>query len=81
MPLLKIRTVSIVLILALAVLCVPLGITLHELAQGADGSAWLRLFALLTAFVAVGFSLYRQRSVRALLAERQRVFSRLPPTP
>jgi PAS domain S-box-containing protein len=28
---------------------------------------------LLTAFVAVGFSLYRQRSVRALLAERQRL--------
>lgn len=73
MPFLKIRTVSIALILALAVLVVPLVITLGELARGADGAAWLRLLALVAAFAAVGFSLFRQRAVRALLAERQRL--------
>ncbi|HKW48052.1 MAG TPA: ATP-binding protein [Gemmatimonadaceae bacterium] len=73
MPFLKIRTVSIALIVALAVLVVPLAITLRELARGADGAAWLRLVALLAALAAVGFSLYRQRAVRALLAERERL--------
>ena len=73
MPLLRIRTVSIALIVALAVLLVPLGITVRELVRSSDGAAWARLVALLAAFVAVGFSLYRQRSVRALLAERQRL--------
>ncbi|HEY2377220.1 MAG TPA: ATP-binding protein [Gemmatimonadaceae bacterium] len=73
MPLLKIRAVSIALIIALAVLVLPLGVTLRELANGADGAAWLRLFAVLGAAAAVGFSLYRQRAVRTLLAERQRL--------
>ena len=73
MPLLKIRTVSIALIVALAFLLVPLGITLRELASGGSGAAWTRLAALLAAFVAVGFSLARQRTVRSLLAERQRL--------
>ena len=73
MPLLKIRTVSIALIVALAVLLIPLGITLRELASGSDGAAWARLVALLAAFIAVGFSLSRQRTVRNLLAERQRL--------
>ena len=73
MPFLKIRTVLVALITALAILLLPLGITLRELARGADGAAWARLVALLAAFVAVGFSLYRQRAVRTLLAERQRL--------
>ena len=73
MPLLRIRTVSIALVIALAVLLVPLGITLRELARGGDGAAWARLVAVLAASIAVAFALYRQRTVRTLLAERQRL--------
>src|SRR5690348_3134294 len=73
MPLVRIRIVSIALVIALAVLLVPLGITLRDMARGADAATVLRLAALLAASAAVGFSLYRQRAVRALIAERQRL--------
>jgi PAS domain S-box-containing protein len=73
MPLLRIRSVTIALVVALAVLLVPLGLTLHDSYRGAGLSSWLRLSALLAALVAVGFALQRQRAVRALLAERERL--------
>ena len=73
MPLLRIRSVTIALVVALAVLLVPLGLTLHDFYRGAGVSSWLRLGALLAALAAVGFALHRQRAVRTLLAERQRL--------
>jgi PAS domain S-box-containing protein len=73
MPLLRIRTVSIALTVTLAVLFLPLGLTVRELARATELGTWLRFGALLAAFAAVGFSLYRQRAVRALLAERERL--------
>ncbi|HKW12365.1 MAG TPA: ATP-binding protein [Gemmatimonadaceae bacterium] len=73
MPYLKIRSVTIALGIALAVLLVPLGITLRDLSQGTTEGGWLRLAVLLAALAAVAFSLSRQRAVRTLLAERQRL--------
>ncbi|HEY7235884.1 MAG TPA: ATP-binding protein [Gemmatimonadaceae bacterium] len=73
MPYLKIRSVTIALGIALAVLLLPLGITLRDLSHGTSEGGWLRLAALAGALGAVGFSLRRQRSVRTLLAERQRL--------
>jgi PAS domain S-box-containing protein len=73
MPLLKIRTVTIALVVALAILLVPLGLTLHDLLRGGAAASWLRLVSLIAAIGAVGYSLQRQRAVRGLLAERQRL--------
>ena len=73
MPLLRIRTVTIALGVALAILLVPLGLTLHDLLTQGGGAGWVRLVALLAALGAVGYSLQRQRAVRALVAERQRL--------
>src|SRR5207237_8489195 len=73
MPLPRIRSVTIALGAALVVLLIPLGLTLHELLRLGGVAAWLRLGALLAAFAAVGTALQRQRSIRALIAERQRL--------
>jgi PAS domain S-box-containing protein len=73
MPLLRIRSVTIALVVAFAVLLVPFGLTLHDLSRGAGFPSWLRLGTLLAALGAVGFALQRQRAVRTLLAERQRL--------
>jgi PAS domain-containing protein len=73
MPYLKIRSVTIALSAALAILLVPLGITLRDLSHGTSAGGWLRLAALVAALGTVGFSLRRQRAVRTLLAERQRL--------
>lgn len=73
MPLLKIRSVTIALILAIAVLLVPLALTIHDLIRQGNLASWLRLVALLAAIAAVGLALSRQRAVRVLLAERQRL--------
>lgn len=73
MPYLKIRSVTIALSAALAILLVPLGITLRDLSHGTSAGGWLRLAALVAALGIVGFSLRRQRAVRTLLAERQRL--------
>jgi PAS domain S-box-containing protein len=73
MPLLKIRSVSIVLGIALAVLLIPLALTLRDLTRQGDGASWLRLIALLAASVAVAVSLYRQGAIRAALRERDRL--------
>src|SRR5690348_8769580 len=73
MPLLKIRTVSIALGVALAVLLVPLALTLRDLLREGDAASWVRLAALIAAIVAVASSLERQRAIRTVLAERQRL--------
>src|SRR5947207_263007 len=73
MPLRRIRWVTITLGTALAVLLIPLGLTLQDFLRAGGVAAWLRLGALLVAFAAVGLALQRQRSIRALIAERQRL--------
>src|SRR5204862_3218238 len=73
MPLLRIRSVTTALGTALVVLLIPLGLTLHDLLRDGGVADWLRLGALLVAFAAVGLALQRQRSIRALIAERQRL--------
>src|SRR5689334_20980912 len=73
MPHLKIRTVSIALSVAIAVLLLPLSLTLRDLLHTGDVASWVRLGALLAAIVAVGLSLQRQRAIRTLVAERERL--------
>ena len=73
MPFLRIRSVTIALAIALAVLIVPIGLTLNELIRFGGLAPSLRLGALLAAFVAVALSLRRQRAIRAALAERERL--------
>ena len=73
MPLRKIRSVSVALAAALAVLFVPLGVTIRDLAVGGGTIAWLRLAALIAAFLGVGFALQRQRNVARQLHERERL--------
>ncbi|HKN64686.1 MAG TPA: ATP-binding protein [Gemmatimonadaceae bacterium] len=73
MPLVQIRSVSIALGLAIAVLLVPFAITTRDLLRHGDVPSWLRLAALVAALAAVGFALGRQRAVRSALTERQRL--------
>jgi len=73
MPLQRIRSVTIVLCVAIAVLFVPLGLTLRDLARDPSLPSWLRLGALLAVLAAVGVALQRQRLIRVALAERQRL--------
>ena len=73
MPLVKIRSVSVALTVAIAALFIPFALTLRDLLRLGDGAAWLRLAALLGAIAAVGFALGRQRTVRSALTERQRL--------
>ena len=73
MPLVKIRSVSIALGLAIAVLLIPFALTVRDLLRLGDVAAWLRLAALVGAIAAVGFALGRQRAVRSALTERQRL--------
>lgn len=73
MPLVKIRSVSVALTLAIAVLFIPFALTLRDLLRFGDVAAWLRLGALLAGIAAVGVALGRQRAVRSALTERQRL--------
>ena len=73
MPLVKIRSVSIALVLAIAVLFIPFAITVRDLLRLGDVASWLRLAALVGAIAAVSVALGRQRAVRSALMERQRL--------
>lgn len=73
MPLQRIRSVTIALGVAIAVLLVPLGLTLRDLYRDPGVFSWLRLGALLAAAAALSVALQRQRAIRAALAERQRL--------
>jgi len=73
MPLVKIRSVSIALVLAIAVLFIPFALTMRDLLRLGDVASWLRIAALVAALAAVGFALGRQRAVRSALTERQRL--------
>lgn len=73
MPLLKIRTVSVALLVAIGVLLLPLGLTVRDLLQSGSPASWLRLVALLAALGMVGYALQRQRTIRFLLGERERL--------
>lgn len=73
MPLVKIRSVSVALGLAIAVLFIPLALTVRDLLRFEDVASWSRLAALVGAIAAVGFALGRQRAVRSALTERQRL--------
>ena len=73
MPLVKIRSVSIALGLAIGVLFIPLALTVRDLLRFGDVAAWFRLAALVGAIAAVGYALGRQRAVRSALTERQRL--------
>jgi PAS domain-containing protein len=73
MPLVKIRSVTVALTLAIAVLLFPLSLTVRDLLRLGDVASWSRLVALLGALAAVAFALGRQRAVRLALTERQRL--------
>src|SRR5437867_5247250 len=73
MPTRKARSVTIALAVALAVLLVPLALTVHDLFRGVVAASRARLAALALATSAVAFALLRQRLVGAQLAERQRL--------
>ena len=73
MPLVKIRSVSIALDLAIAVLFIPFALTVRDLVRSGDVASWLRLAALVAAIAAVSFALRRQRAVRSALTERERL--------
>src|SRR6059058_1340012 len=73
MPLLKIRTLSIVLLAAIVVLLVPIGLTVRDIARAGDVVSWLCLTSLIVAIIAISFAARRQQAVRALIAERQRL--------
>jgi PAS domain S-box-containing protein len=73
MPLLKIRSVSIALGLAIAVLFIPFVLTVRDLLRFGDVASWFRLAALIGAIAAVGVALGRQRAVRAALTQHQRL--------
>jgi PAS domain S-box-containing protein len=73
MPLVKIRSVSVALTLAIVVLFIPFAITTRDLLRYGDVASWSRLAALLGALAAVGYALFRQRAVRTALMERQRL--------
>jgi len=65
--------VSIALGIALLVLLLPLGLTLRDVVYVGDVASWLRLAALVATIIAVGISLYRQRAIRSVIAERERL--------
>ena len=73
MPLQRIRSLTIALGVAIAVLLVPLGLTLRDLYRDPSVYSWLRLGALLAAAAALSVALQRQRAIRAALAERERL--------
>ena len=73
MPFVKIRSVSVALGLAIAVLFIPFAITVRDLLRFGDVASWSRFAALIGAMAAVGFALGRQRAVRSALMERQRL--------
>ena len=73
MPLVKIRSVSVALGLAIAVLFIPFALTVRDLLRLGDVASWSRLAALVGAIVAVGLALGRQRAVRSALMERHRL--------
>src|SRR5690242_4665343 len=73
MPLVKIRSVSVALGLAIAVLFIPFALTVRDLLRSGDVASWSRLVALIGAIAAVSFALGRQRAVRSALMERQRL--------
>lgn len=73
MPLQRIRSVTIALCVAIVVLLVPLVLTLRDLARDQSLPTGLRLGALLAALAGVSVALRRQRDIRSLLAERERL--------
>ena len=73
MPLVKIRSVSVALTLAIVVLCIPFALTVRDLLRLGDVASWSRLVALLGAIAAVGIAFARQRAVRSALMERERL--------
>ena len=73
MPLVKIRSVTVALTVAIAVLLIPFALTVRDLLLFGDLASWSRLAALLAALGAVAFALGRQRAVRSALTERQRL--------
>ena len=73
MPLVKIRSVSVALTLAIVVLCIPFALTVRDLLRLGDVASWSRIAALLGAIAAVSIALARQRAVRSALMERERL--------
>jgi PAS domain S-box-containing protein len=73
MPLRKARSVSIALGAALAVLLVPLALTIRDLTRGDGAVAGVRFLALLAAFVGVAYALRRQQTMARQLMERERI--------
>ena len=73
MPLVKIRSVSVALGLAIVVLFIPFALTVRDLLRFGDVASWWRLAALIGAIAAVSVALGRQQAVRSALTERQRL--------
>jgi PAS domain S-box-containing protein len=73
MPLRKARSVSLALTIALAVLLLPIALTVRDLALGGGAVAGVRFAALVAAFTGVGYALRRQRIISRQLQERERL--------
>ena len=72
MPAASSRLVTTALRAAIAILLVPVGFSLYDLATTGGVRGWIRLAALFTAIAGVGIALRRQKAVDRLLAVQTR---------